>query len=466
MKKIILIDPAANIFKEVLSSKSLIIDTLILSNPKQLVGIEMDSPPNSFLFRDDGLDEFYINHCQDIDYDLLGCFKHIELKVVSYFERFTSDIGRISYIYSCALSYWIDKLKDNSISGVFCNEIEHGSIHDTIILEVARYYNKKVYISTVGFSNAAWDTLDSIYDFVSNKFIVLSIEDKSNKVNINDFIYNSEMKDTVRNLNSKKDFSIKGFIVESIERFFGTAFSIYFFSFFGRYKSNVFGFCIPAKSYYSGSVYCKLMKKYYASISKIIDPQHSYIYYSLHMEPEASIQNNTIFSNQLAIIKDLHDNLPDGWFLYIKEHPHQYDLDNKEFSYFLPSIKRFRTKGFYKEILKLKNSRLINLKVSSKVLIEKSKAVATINGTVVIEAIKSKKPVLTYAQNTTPLAYIEDVFDISKSSETRSSIMSISNGFSPSYSDFDDVVSNYYHAYNSKLSNNKEDFVRLIERLF
>ena len=76
------------------------------------------------------------------------------------------------------------------------------------------------------------------------------------------------------------------------------------------------------------------------------------------------------FGSQISIIKQLSQNLPENWILYIKEHPDQYKLDGPGWWYYLTTIHKYRTKDFYGEILKLSNVRLLKYENKSQDIIE------------------------------------------------------------------------------------------------
>ena len=81
-------------------------------------------------------------------------------------------------------------------------------------------------------------------------------------------------------------------------------------------------------------------------------------------------------------------NLPKDYVLYVKENPRQFDL--------YPQVNKsyLRNKNFYNSINKIPNTFLIDTFFDSKELILKSQAVATITGTIGIEAIKLNKPTI------------------------------------------------------------------------
>ena len=107
-----------------------------------------------------------------------------------------------------------------------------------------------------------------------------------------------------------------------------------------------------------------------------------YVYYPLHFEPEiALILYAPFYTNQLAIIRNLAQSLPYDTCLYVKDHV----------------VGRGRRMlSFYKDIAGIPNVKLLNPELDSRELIKGSEGVVTVTGTVGMEAILLKKPVITF----------------------------------------------------------------------
>lgn len=123
------------------------------------------------------------------------------------------------------------------------------------------------------------------------------------------------------------------------------------------------------------------MKKYF--LNHI--PKETFIYYPLSYEPEKRLLiNNLEFSNQIVLIKNIVNSLPDGFFLFVKEHPAMDDF-------------AWRPIDYYKEILSLPKLKMIHPSVSNTKLIKDCKLVITINGTAGLEAAFYQKPSITFS---------------------------------------------------------------------
>ena len=133
----------------------------------------------------------------------------------------------------------------------------------------------------------------------------------------------------------------------------------------------------------------KKAKKYYDLLTqKTPDLNTPYILFALNYQPERTTSpQGDHFVNQLLAIDLIAKNLPLGWKLYVKEHPSQFI-----FSY---AGEPYRNKQYYDDILSIKNVEFVPLFTNNYELIDKSKAVATITGTMALEAaIRGKQGII------------------------------------------------------------------------
>jgi hypothetical protein len=120
-------------------------------------------------------------------------------------------------------------------------------------------------------------------------------------------------------------------------------------------------------------------------IQKITN-EEKFIYLPLHQEPERSLLIAAPkFSDQLHTIKQISENLPKNYLLYVKEHPTQGPARN------------WRNISFYKEIIELKNVKLFHPNYDSKLLLNNCKLVISVGGTSSFEAVFFGKPSLIFA---------------------------------------------------------------------
>ena len=128
--------------------------------------------------------------------------------------------------------------------------------------------------------------------------------------------------------------------------------------------------------------------KLYSKLAEYPNNKDNYIVFFLHFQPErTSLPEAGIYSNQWLIIKAIQTCLPEGWQLYVKEHP----------SMFINKFdKRYRHADFYKNVSKLEKIKLIPLDTDTFNLIDNCKAIATITGTVGVQSLIRNKPVLSF----------------------------------------------------------------------
>ena len=115
-----------------------------------------------------------------------------------------------------------------------------------------------------------------------------------------------------------------------------------------------------------------------------VDFKQNYIYYPLHIDQERTTLIETPFyTNQIEFIRNLVKSLPINMTLFVKEHPTQ-------------SMRHWRSKEWYEEVMNIPNVTLIHPNVSSEKLIKNSSLVVTISGTASLEAALFQKPSITF----------------------------------------------------------------------
>ncbi|MGE0483662.1 MAG: hypothetical protein AB7Q81_05955 [Gammaproteobacteria bacterium] len=113
-------------------------------------------------------------------------------------------------------------------------------------------------------------------------------------------------------------------------------------------------------------------------VEKVIEAP--YVYYALHYEPEMSVSAACPeFTDQLAVIESLSKALPVGWRVVVKEH--------------LPMTGR-RPRGFLARIRRMPGVLLVAPQADGFALLSAARAVVTLTGTVGLEAVLLRRPVL------------------------------------------------------------------------
>jgi hypothetical protein len=119
------------------------------------------------------------------------------------------------------------------------------------------------------------------------------------------------------------------------------------------------------------------------------DLDSNYVYFPLSYQPElTSCPLGGGFCDQLLAIRTIAAVLPEGWFVYVKEHPGQYL--GHTYGYL------GRTKLFYAQLNSIHKVRIVSSHVHSQRLIDGSRLVATLTGSAGYEALARSKNVITF----------------------------------------------------------------------
>jgi hypothetical protein len=120
----------------------------------------------------------------------------------------------------------------------------------------------------------------------------------------------------------------------------------------------------------------------YADLYSPIVPKERFAYYPMHLDPEiATMLYAPYYTNQAHLIKQIARSLPFDMKLYIKEHP---------------AMVGYRTRNFYKEILKTPNVKLINPAINGYDLARLTDLTITITSTSAWETLLFKKPIISF----------------------------------------------------------------------
>lgn len=186
------------------------------------------------------------------------------------------------------------------------------------------------------------------------------------------------------------------------------------------------------KSFYDWSFFKRLagyvakeigpnMKKEYEALQVIPDYGKKYIYAPLGLQPEcSSTPLGGVFSDQILMIKMLSYCLPKDWLIYVKEQPLQWARSS--LAYF-----DLRYKGYYQEIAKIKNVKLVPIETNSHELIVNSQAVGTVTSTAGMEASVRLKPVLLFGY--VSYQYCPGVFKVKNTKDCQAAVEQITSGF-------------------------------------
>lgn len=136
-------------------------------------------------------------------------------------------------------------------------------------------------------------------------------------------------------------------------------------------------------------LYNKMMEKYYMSQTSLPDYEVPYIMFFPHYQPEETTSpNGDIFVNQRLCIETLLKHSPENYYVYIKEHPHQFMSHMQGHT--------SRIKEFYDDLAAYPRVKLIPFEIDSYTLIRHAVAISTVTGTVGWEAMVQQKPVIIF----------------------------------------------------------------------
>lgn len=125
-----------------------------------------------------------------------------------------------------------------------------------------------------------------------------------------------------------------------------------------------------------------LYMKFICRFDALEDINGRIAYFPLHVQPESSIDvMGSYFSDQLKLIKDIRRALPFDTTLVIKEHPNFLDMNKS---------------GFFRELRRVPNVKLIRYDVSTFEVLQKAAIVFTVSGTSAYEAGLLGIPAITF----------------------------------------------------------------------
>ncbi|OBQ46398.1 hypothetical protein [Halodesulfovibrio spirochaetisodalis] len=335
-------------------------------------------PASASLFRVE--DVIYNRDFEFFSQTLVKEFRETQRKVSYFLERLSARNWESDDLYYAALAFWNKFFATTKIDLVLNCHPEFGSPICSIPYAFAARANIPVYsIYTSSY------TVYSLLDVAKNELIPLGNVACSKKTLLeNSFFQSSSVTDSpwikklVKRCIGMVNYEMLVGLVRRIS-----------------YRTQ-FGVRIPLYKYYLGYLYSFYLPKAYNRIASEPDLSEKYVFYALHLEPEAATGVRVAVNNQLVHIRMLAKSLPTGWKLYVKEHPTQFRLNREGFTYFLCSTRHFKSTGFYKELADIPNVELVSMSYNSKDLIENSQATASITGTVLLETTMAKKPVFAF----------------------------------------------------------------------
>lgn len=310
-------------------------------------------------------------------------------------------VGDLKFHYNELLRFYksfFEQRKD--ITHIFFPTTPHFPI-DIVLYFVSKYFGlKTIILNRVDFNNKFYFKSDwrIAHDF-DHKFKYK----KTLKIEYKDLLSDSKFITTAieENNTSLRNFKRReNILTKIIDHVFLVKNTLYYYRnkrllspFHFNKRVNVFKvYLLVLKRYFLN----KRLVTYYSRNMTIPNlEEKKFIYFPLHFQPERSTDPEGIFfSNQLRAIELIANNLPQNYYLYVKEHPRQFDPIHEVDLRKLYS----RSLKFYSEISNLQNTVLVNINIDSKILIKKSTIVATITGSSGWEAISINKPTIVFGK--------------------------------------------------------------------
>jgi len=193
------------------------------------------------------------------------------------------------------------------------------------------------------------------------------------------------------------------------------------------------------------------LKRFYESLCVPgLDLTKPYIVAFLHLQPErSSIPEGGVFAQQWLMAQMLSVVCAaEGWNLYVKEHP----------STFMTGPKLYRGRWFYNGLKALPNVSLVSTSVNSASILTTAKAVATITGTVGIEAVAKGIPALLFGES--PYMGCAGTYRIKSQADLKAAISSVRDRVEIQ---FDDVIA-FFSAWEHEVTCHNTEQARAADR--
>lgn len=124
------------------------------------------------------------------------------------------------------------------------------------------------------------------------------------------------------------------------------------------------------------------LRSEYEAVVQRPDLSRPYIYFPLSFQPERTTSpQGGIFHDQVLAVETLAAALPEGWEIYVKEHPSQWWLRGKT------RFSSARYSGYYARLAEIPRVRIVPIHIDTLSLTDNAKLVATITGTAGWEAL-------------------------------------------------------------------------------
>ncbi len=335
-----------------------------------------------------------LHEFEDIFYYMIDRFDRA--KNITFYQRYN--------LYKFLICLWIENIKKYNINFFYSRSIPH-EVVDFILFLLIKTFNHKVLFFIYAFNGTyyfpaddfrgPWKLLEKNIKSQNNKnlktiknsYINDHIQQiKSNYKNtsgkIVTQIFQETLKDNVFINKLKKIIHIIKIILKI--RLFNIKNKYYFI----RSLKRFFSLILVQKTYSALEKDHKILFNYDKKLPK------KYIYFLLPYQPESTlVPQGGKFYDAFMAISLISENIPNDWKILVKEHPAQYVRTNNRYGYIGRDI------NFYQRLKQIQKVVLFNNnKYNHFFTIDRSQAVATINGTTGFEAIIRKKPCIIFGE--------------------------------------------------------------------
>lgn len=331
-------------------------------------------------------------------------YEKIALKMMDRMDptAYSFNLTERTTLYYDFLHYWINIIIDLKPDMVLFSESPH-ALFQYVLYAVCQEEKVKIvrftptHIEGLTFLSSSIsstpDYLLEIYNLsLTNKNIVMTEKAKRYLAKNRDD-YSKALPYYMKNIISKKSLKEQGIhLLAKVERFFKNKISL---AYKRSSRDTINNGNISKLDFLvykvRGTFYKKKLQKTYNNFSASADLSKKYIYVALHYQPEKTTSpEGGLFVDQWLMINMLSTLAPKGWKVYTKEHISQFS--DKLYG------EQGRDGDFYRKISMLKNVQLIKSDINSFDLIDNAQVVATVTGTVGLEAVIRSKPLLSFGE--------------------------------------------------------------------
>lgn len=376
------------------------------------------------LYKRDTLKSCYNSYFLPVDLQILQFFEVIERDFYILTDR--SNHQPISFrqrklYFRDLIRFWLGYLKKERIDAVYCPYAPHVG-WELVLMQACRYLD----VPFVYFSHTAINNRSLLRESYADIEVVpegylkgLSINEIKAQINpdlIKDFeeeslvtvaikaendAFNKQDVNTDQNLLSliQQRAQNQITIILHLKRMLGRA----YYSVFGRTKRR---FYLPLAMDNESSLaswsralrrhkkVAEELKAFYESHAGGIDLSEPYIYFPMHLQPEMTTQPEAgVFEDHYFVLEHILACLPEGWKVYVKENPRQYDVTINAVS-----AVNFRDRKDIEDLMRSPKVCLVPQSVRTTDLISHARIVVTQTGTVGWECLTSGKPCVTFGR--------------------------------------------------------------------